>query len=383
MIKLLIMKNKNLLKLNIVVALIILATYYTTFAAEIIYGPGTSSAEITPIGTKTDTDSAISPPTSYIDNNTASLISQIVPMQPSSNATPVDSPSISPATVAVSESPLSGTTVLSGLGFTTKTITSSKAPTTQAPTYALINATTRHIYSTKDLNGKYPVSGLTNLMTAYLATQYLKMDSVLEVRQTAVRGIDKDAAIAALNTGDTITLKDAIASMFVKGCVDSSNVVAENVSGSLEEFVTLMNQTAATLGMTNTHFVDPSGISNNNESTAYDISLLLAKVCENAELVKLLTLSEYTLPAVKKRDKLVLYSRNTQLSDKSSNYNADVTASRMGYAAKAKFCVASMMNYNNNYVIAVVLKAEGSQFSDTKKLFEFGKIATTEDISSN
>ena len=208
------------------------------------------------------------------------------------------------------------------------------------------------------------------------------MNSALTVNQSALRGIDKDAAIAALYAGDTITLKDALASMFVKGCVDSANVVAENVAGSIDQFVTQMNQTATSLGLTNTKFVDPSGINSNNESTAFDMAIIMAKVCENQELLNLLGLAEYKLPAAKKRGELILYSRNMQLSSNSSNYNADVSASRMGYTTKSKMCIASMMKYTNCHVVAVILKAEGTQFSDTKKVLEFGKIATTEDVSN-
>ena len=143
-----------------------------------------------------------------------------------------------------------------------------------------------------------------------------------------------------------------------------------------------MNVTAASLGLSNTKFVDPSGIGK-NESTALDMAIIMAKVCENPELVQLLNLFEYELPAVSKRGKLHIWSKNTQLNKGNATYNADVSASRLGYTSASKWCVASMMNYNNNNVIAVVLKAEGTQFGDTKKLLEFGKVASSEGLSIN
>ena len=264
---------------------------------------------------------------------------------------------------------------VSALGeFTTRNITNVKVQDTPAPTYALINATTKEIYALKDANTKYNPSGLTNLMTAYIAVQHLSLDATLTVNASAVRNLDKDASIAALKAGDIITLRDALASMFVKGCVDSANVVAENVAGSISDFVTLMNTNATALGLTNTKFVDPSGIGN-NESTALDMAIIMAKVCENSELVNLLKLYIYELPKTANRDKLMLYSRNTQLNKDNATYNADVVASRLAYTSASKYCIASLMQYNNCNFIAVSLKAEGSQFSSTKRLFDFAKQA--------
>lgn len=264
------------------------------------------------------------------------------------------------------------TTELNLNNFTTKTDSPAKNVETEAPSFALINATTREIYATKDVTTKYNPSGLTNLMTAYIASKHLTMTSSLKVNATALRNIDKDASIAALAVGDTITLKDAIGSMFVKGCVDSSNVVAEAVAGSINNFVALMNATAVELGLTNTKFVDPSGIGE-NESTALDMAIIMAKVCENPELVELLNLTQYKLPKTQKREQLILYSKNTMLNKENATYNADVKASRLAYASNPKYCIASYIPLNNNNLFAVVLKANGQQFVATRKLIDYAK----------
>ncbi|MBR1844439.1 MAG: D-alanyl-D-alanine carboxypeptidase [Lachnospiraceae bacterium] len=256
--------------------------------------------------------------------------------------------------------------------------TTATKPTISAPSYALINVTTNQIYDMKNQTEKYNPSGLANLMTAYIAVSSSSLDKELKVNSTAVYNIDKDASIIALSNKDKITLKDAIASMFVKGAVDSANVIAENVSGNIDAFVNLMNATALSLGMQNTKFVDPAGIKEGNETTALDMAILMAKVTERPELVELLALSTYTLPQVERREQLIIYSKNSQLNRESANYNADVVASRMAYTTASKYTIASLMNYNNNKIIAVVLKAEGSQFSDTKKLLEFAKVAVAE-----
>lgn len=377
------MKNKNFLKLNIVSIFIILSLCLSVFAEPVsfeeMYGP--AAFDFTPnradvndaanVLSDDDFNQAIG--TGKITSGDIAAIKQIVIADPTKNST-----AASP--VVPTSQPIQIANNINLSNFTTKTITTANIPVINSPTFALINANTRHIYATKDASTKYNPSGLTNLMTAYIATQYLRMDSVLKVNKTAVKNIDKDASIAALDVGDTITLKDAIASIFVKGCVDSANVIAENVSGSIEGFVNLMNVTCSSLGLKDTHFVDPSGLGK-NESTALDMAIIMAKVCENPDLITLLSLHEYTLPAAKRRGPLHLWSKNTQLNKDNSTYNADVTSSRLAYTSASKWCISSMMSYYNNNIIAVVLKAEGTQFGDTKKLLEFGKAATTEDLA--
>ena len=370
--------------------------------ADVIYGPGTNESEIPkpdPNATYYETPQV----STTIDSATAELISQIVVTDPTISQVEQFGPAVGtsqnnvaiqvptpgnnaqiamPEATSIPTVPAPTNVVTNNLSLpnlTVKATTSNAVPTTSAPTYAIINATKRHIYATKDQNTKYNPSGLVNLMTAYIAVQYLNMDSTLNVNASALRNIDKDASIAALKNGDKITLKDAIASMFVKGCVDSANVIAENVSGSINTFVELMNTTCTNLGLTNTHFVDPAGINDNNTSTALEMAVIMGKVCENQQLAELLSLYQYTMPATASREKLILYGRNTQLNKEASSYNADVAASRLAYTSNSKFCVASMMNYNNNQIITVVLKAEGSQFNDTKKTLEFGKLSAASD----
>lgn len=269
-------------------------------------------------------------------------------------------------------------TALSLTNLVVKNTAAAKPTNINAPSYALINVTTNQIYDVKGQNEKYNPSGLANLMTAYVAASNMSMDATLTVNSSAVYNIEKDASIIALSNKDKITLKDAIAAMFVKGAVDAANVIAENVAASKSDFVNLMNTTAANMGLQNTHFTDPAGILAGNETTALEMAIIMAKVCERPELVELLSLSSYTLPAVSRREQLIIYNKNTQLTRDSGSFNSDVIASRMSFTSNSKYCIASLMNYNNNRIVAVVLKAEGSQFSDTRKLLEFAKVAANE-----
>ena len=249
-------------------------------------------------------------------------------------------------------------------------------PNISAPCAILVNASTNQIYYSKGVNVVQAPASLVNILTAYLLITHKNVNDVLTVSARAVNNLEDGASTAGLNAGDTITVGDALAAMFVKSCCDVANVVAENVSGSIENFVTLMNQTAKSFGCMQSNFVNPSGLNNDAQvTTVHDMAIIMQKATDNPTLAQYMGLSKHTLPANSHRKALTIYSKNTLMSAGSSNYYPGIVSSRMGYTSKALYTIASLMLNNNQKLIAVVLHANGSQFSDTRKLFDFGKQA--------
>lgn len=247
-------------------------------------------------------------------------------------------------------------------------------PGVSAPAAILVNASTNQIYYSKAINVVQPPASLVNMLTAYILVQYKGINDNLSVSSRAVSNLEDGAATAGLRAGDTIKVSDALAAMFVKGCCDVANVVAENVAGSIENFVSLMNDTARSFGCLQSNFVNPSGLNNDAQvTTVHDMAIIMQKATDSPTLVQYLGLGKCTLPATAHRGQLTLYSKNTLMSSGSSNFYSGIVASRMGYTSKALYTIASLMVHNNQKLIAVVLHANGSQFSDTRKLFDYAK----------
>lgn len=372
-------------------SLFLIVSFTLNSFAATIYSPGANSfSEPSPISSTEGEITPISNTTKTLDQATANKISQLV----MNDGTPViKAPS---GNNSSQETPISVTynNGLLGNGSDNGPITSMEnagptnylqvnvstpVPNISAPAYIIVNATTKQIYASKDQDGLYEPAGLANLMTAYLGINYKNLNDTLTCSYDAWHTVDSDASIAGLKTGDKITLNDAIASMFVKSCADSANVIGEAVSGKISTFVDVMNNTAKAIGCQNTNFTNTSGLNNDNQkSTAYDLMLIMDKVTENPELVNLLSLTQYTLPETQKRDKLILFSKNSALIKNGAHYNADLACSRLGYTSKSGYTMASMCNYQGNRFIAIVLKTKGSQFEDTKKLINFAKLCYEE-----
>lgn len=256
-------------------------------------------------------------------------------------------------------------------------------PGVSAPAAILVNASTNQIYYSKAINVVQPPASLVNMLTAYLLIQYKGINDTLSVSSRAVNNLEDGAATAGLRAGDTIKVSDALAAMFVKGCCDVANVVAENVAGSIENFVSLMNDTARSFGCLQSNFVNPSGLNNDAQvTTVHDMAIIMQKATDSPTLVQYMGLGKCTLPATSHRGQLTLYSKNTIMSSGSSNFYSGIVASRMGYTSKALYTMASLMVHNNQKLIVIVLHANGSQFSDTRKLFDYAKKVQATNVTS-
>ena len=252
-------------------------------------------------------------------------------------------------------------------------------PSVTAPGALVVNATTRQIYFSKGgLNPFYPAA-LTTLVTAHLLLTYKKLDDVLAVSHTAVTGLESGASTAGLRAGDVITVRDALGAMFVRSCCDVANVVAENVAGSIPNFVALMNQTVRNWGCVATNFANPTGLNNDSQITnTYDAAIIMDKVSSDPTLKIMLQQQAYVLPATAHRAAKTLTTTNQLLIAGNKNYYAGISASKMGYTSKAKYTIASEIDYNGQRLIAIVLMANGSQFTDSTKLLNYAKVASLE-----
>ena len=252
-------------------------------------------------------------------------------------------------------------------------------PNIVAPGALIVNANTRQIYYSKGGLNPFHPAALNNLVTAYILLTYKNLDDILVVNASAVSNLESGANTAKLRAGDTITVRDAIGAMFVKSCCDVANVVAENVAGNVTNFVAMMNQTVKNWGCVATNFTNPTGLNNNAQVTnTYDMAIIMDKATSNPTIKLMLKQPAYVLPPTTHRGALALSSSNKLLVPGDKNYYAGISASRLGYTSKAKYTMASELDYNGQKLIAIVLGANGSQFTDTTKLLNFGKVASIE-----
>ncbi len=139
----------------------------------------------------------------------------------------------------------------------------------------------------------YPAS-TTKIMTAYLACTYGNLDDYYTVSANAVDQAS-DSSVCDLEEGDVISLRDLLYGLMLRSGNDAAIAIAEGMSGDVDTFVALMNETALSLGATNTNFVTPNGLHDENHyTTVYDMYLILNAAMTNEDFYTIFTSTNHT-----------------------------------------------------------------------------------------
>ena len=146
----------------------------------------------------------------------------------------------------------------------------------------------------KNIHEKLYPASTTKIMTAYLALTKAGLDDVVTVSEHAVDQAS-DSSVCSLRSGDQIKMSDLLYGLMLKSGNDAAVAIAEHVSGSEEAFVALMNETARSFGATNTHFMNPHGLHDENHYTCvYDLYLIFAHAIELEDFLQLIRTTSYT-----------------------------------------------------------------------------------------
>lgn len=164
----------------------------------------------------------------------------------------------------------------------------------QATAAGLFDVSNGKVIYAKNVHEKLNPASLTKLLTALCALKYGNPDDVLTATENVY--ISESGAVKlGLAAGDTMTMDQALHVLLLKSANDVAVMIAEHISGSVEGFAELMNETANSLGATNSHFVNPHGLTDpNHYTTAYDLYLICNEAVKYDKIVEIIHTSTYT-----------------------------------------------------------------------------------------
>lgn len=132
----------------------------------------------------------------------------------------------------------------------------------------------------KDIFTKRSPASITKIMTAYVTLKYGNLDDVV-MTTSIVKNIEEGSSVCDIKEGDVLTLRQLLYGLMIASGNDAAMMIAEHVAGSVEQFVALMNEEAHAIGATNTHFMNPHGLTaENHYTTVYDIYLMFQAALE-------------------------------------------------------------------------------------------------------
>lgn len=249
------------------------------------------------------------------------------------------------------------------------------SPVVTAPSAILIDAKTGKVLYEKNADEKHYPASTTKVMTGLLAVEHGKMDEIVTVGKNPPL-IERGSSQIYLVTDEQLTMEQLLYAMMLESANDAAVAIAENISGSVEEFAKLMNSKAKELGATNTNFVNPNGLHNDNHyTTARDLAMIAKYAMTLDKFRSVVNEVKYTIPKTNKQEERNYITNTNKLIWKTYDklrYEYAIGI-KTGYTVKARQCLVGGAKKGDLELISVVMEAEGQNvYSDTVALFEYG-----------
>lgn len=211
-------------------------------------------------------------------------------------------------------------------------------------------------------------ASLTKVMTALLVLKYGSLDQRLTA-SGAVKITESGVRLCGIKSGDNMTMDQALRIMLVYSANDIALMLAEGVGGTVDHFVEMMNEEAARLGATNTHFANPHGLPDpNHYTTAYDLYLIFNEAIRYETFNEIIHMSGYQTVYYDKDGKEQAFDRSTtnQFLKAGSGYsaptNVTVIGGQAGMTNEAGNCLMLFVkDVSGNPYIAVAMGAPSTQ----------------------
>lgn len=278
------------------------------------------------------------------------------------------------------------TVIMFCLLFTQATVKAEEPPSNTNSPYinarcaVAIDSKTKRVLFEKNSDSVVPMASTTKIITALVALKYGNLDKKIEISQRAssIRG-----STVGYKKGEMVSLKELIYGLMLRSGNDAAIAIAEGISGSVPEFLKLMNEYAAEIGLLDSHFESPHGLdSANHYTTAYDLALATAKAKEIKEFNEIVATKDIS------NDSLG-FSRSFHNINKILWQIPEANGVKTGFTGQAGKCLVSSVSYNNNDVIIVVLNSN-TRWKETQKIYdhvvkkyEYKLIANKEEVLGN
>ncbi len=228
----------------------------------------------------------------------------------------------------------------------------------------LMDRETGRVLWEKNAQLRLPMASTTKIMTAILA---LELGNEADVITTSKRAAATEGSSIWLEEGEQKTLEELLYGLMLLSGNDAAVAIAEHIAGSVENFAALMNEKAAAIGATNTHFCNPHGLPDDRHyTTAYDLALISAYALQNERFREIIRTPEYIISWPGREWDRVLQNQNRLLELYPGGDGV-----KTGWTKEAGRCFVGSATREGWQLVAVVLNAP-QMWEDTMRLLDYG-----------
>ena len=216
----------------------------------------------------------------------------------------------------------------------------------------------------KDADTRRPMASTTKIMTALVAIENTDPADTVQVHADAV-GVEGSSVY--LTAGESVTMQTLLYALLLESANDAAAAIAYAVGGSIEGFAALMNERAAAMGLTNTHFTNPHGLHDPlHYTSARDLALMTATAMREPLFREIVQTTKKSVTLQDGESARVLCNHNKLL-----HMYSDAIGVKTGFTKTSGRCLVGAAERDGVLLISVTLNAP-NDWTDHKKLFTAG-----------
>lgn len=228
----------------------------------------------------------------------------------------------------------------------------SNYPDTNSSHIIAIDRQSKRILFEKDGFSRTPMASTTKILTAIIAIETCDLDEIVEISSNASK---ISGSTLGITQGSKMTMENLLYGLMLRSGNDCAIAIAEHIGGSVENFSTIMNNKAKSLGLKDSNFSSPHGLDNDEHyTTAYELSLITDYALQNDTFKKIVST---------KQTSIYIGNNVKEISNTNEllgNYDG-VYGVKTGFTFGAGRCLVTACNKNDLDIIVVVLGADSKK----------------------
>ena len=226
----------------------------------------------------------------------------------------------------------------------------------------VMEASSRRVLSGSNFHEKKYMASTTKILTAIVIIENCDLNEIVTVGDKTV-GVEGSSIY--LEKGEKLSVKDLLYGLMLRSGNDCAETLAVHCSGSIDKFAALMNETAAKIGATESNFVNPHGLHDDNHyTTAFDLALISCYAINNPAFKEIVSTQKTVIPFTTHDTKRVLINKNKMLKEFEG-----ANGIKTGFTKKAGRCLVSSCERNGMTLVSVVLNC-GPMFERSKTILQ-------------
>lgn len=260
----------------------------------------------------------------------------------------------------------------------------SGAPTVTADAALLISPDSGMVLYEKNADKRcYPAS-TTKIMTALLTLENVTdLNEIVTAEASDFEHVTADSSTANIKEGEQVPVIDLLYALMLPSANEAAYILARHVGGTWENFVNMMNERAAELGCTGTHFSNPCGLHEDDHySTARDLYKIAYAAMQDDTFVNISDTVQYKMSKTNLHEERIIYTTNMLIFSSYAAYAYPYCKGiKTGHTSQAGTCFVGYAEYGDAKLYSVVLGSDeqstefpgiGASFPDTSSLFKWG-----------